>query len=95
MLALIVIIFFARYARGGYLYNTSACAILCKFLKATYGGKTAHCLGHSRRDRLREADVPFEAADQIGVGRQWVALVLSMEGGTRRISKLISLGGLS
>jgi hypothetical protein len=69
--------------------------MLCKFLKTTYEGKTAHCLGHSQRDRLREADVPFEAADQIGVGRQWVARVLSMEGATRRISKLISLGGYS
>ena len=69
--------------------------MLCKFLKTTYGGKTAHCLGHSLRDRLREADVSFEAADQIGVGRQWVARVLSMEGATRRIRKLISLGGYS
>jgi hypothetical protein len=69
--------------------------MLCKFLKATYGGKTAHWLGHSLRDRLREADVPFEAADQIGVGRQWVARVLRMEGATRRISKLIYLGEFS
>jgi integrase len=57
---------FPRYARDGYLNNTGASATLCKFLKASYGGKTTHCLRHSLRDRLRDANVPLEAIDQIG-----------------------------
>ena len=57
---------FPRYARDGHLNNTGASATLCKFLKASYGGKTTHCLRHSLRDRLRDADVPLEAIDQIG-----------------------------
>jgi len=35
-------------------------------LKVKYDGKTTHCLRHSFRDRLRDADVPLEAIDQIG-----------------------------
>ena len=57
---------FPRYARDGYINNTSASATLCKFLKVKYYGKTTHCLRHSFRDRLRDADVPLEAIDQIG-----------------------------
>ncbi|MDC0551552.1 site-specific integrase [Amylibacter sp.] len=57
---------FPRYARDGYLNNTTASATLCKFLRAEFDGKTAHCLRHSLRDRLRDADVPLEAIDQIG-----------------------------
>ena len=57
---------FPRYARDGHLNNTGASATLCKFLKASYSGKTTHCLRHSLRDRLREAEVPLEAIDQIG-----------------------------
>ena len=57
---------FPRYARDGYLNNTGASATLCKFLKASYAGKTTHCLRHSVRDRLRDAEVPLEAIDQIG-----------------------------
>ena len=57
---------FPRYARDGYLNNTTASATLCKFLKSEYKGKTTHCLRHSLRDRLRDAGVPLEAIDQIG-----------------------------
>jgi len=57
---------FPRYARDGHLNNTGASATLCKFLKASYDGKTTHCLRHSLRDRLRSAEVPLEAIDQIG-----------------------------
>ena len=57
---------FPRYAGGGHLNNTGASATLCKHLKQSYGGKTVHCLRHSFRDRLRDADVPLEAIDQCG-----------------------------
>ena len=57
---------FPRYARDGHLNNTGASATLCKFLKASYGGKTTHCFRHALRDRLRDAEVPLEAIDQIG-----------------------------
>ena len=56
---------FPRYARDGHLNNTGASATLCKFLKASYGGKTTHCLQHALRDRLRDAEVPPEPIDQI------------------------------
>lgn len=57
---------FPRYASGGYLNNTGASATLCKYLKKSFDGKTTHCLRHSFRDRLREAEVPLEAIDQAG-----------------------------
>ena len=36
------------------------------FLASYSGQKTVHCLRHSFRDRLRDADVPLEAIDQCG-----------------------------
>ena len=57
---------FPRYASCGYLNNTGASATLCKYLKKSFDGKTTHCLRHSFRDRLREAEVPLEAIDQLG-----------------------------
>ena len=57
---------FPRYAPRGVLNASAASATLCKYLKANYGNKTPHCLRHSMRDRLRDADVPLEAIDQIG-----------------------------
>ena len=57
---------FPRYASCGYLNNTGASATLCKYLKNSFEGKTAHCLRHSLRDRLRDCEVPLEALDQIG-----------------------------
>lgn len=57
---------FPRYARDGYLNNTGASATLCKYLRVNYKGKTTHCMRHSMRDRLRDADVPLEAIDAIG-----------------------------
>ena len=57
---------FPRYVNGGVLKASGASNTLCKYLKANYSGKTVHCLRHSMRDRLRDADVPLEAIDQIG-----------------------------
>ena len=57
---------FPRYASCGYLNNVGASATLCKHMRAAYDGKTSHCLRHSFRDRLREAEVPLEAIDQLG-----------------------------
>ena len=56
---------FPRYAPRGVLKASGASATPCKHLRKSYG-KTPHCLRHSMRDRLREADVPLEAIDQIG-----------------------------
>lgn len=57
---------FPKYASDVGLNNTGASATLCKYLKSSYDGKTTHCLRHSLRDRLRDAEVPLEAIDQIG-----------------------------
>ena len=57
---------FPRYASCGNLNNTGASATLCKHRRKYYNGKTAHCLRHSFRDRLRDCDVPLEAIDQAG-----------------------------
>lgn len=57
---------FPTYAYDGLIRNLTASATLAKYLKNNFDGKTAHCLRHSMRDRLREAEVPLEAIDQIG-----------------------------
>ena len=57
---------FPRYASKEEFKAATASATLSKHLKKDYGGKTAHCLRHSMRDRLRDADVPLEAIDAIG-----------------------------
>lgn len=45
---------------------THASNALNKWLKARFGGLTAHCLRHTMRDRLREVQAPLELIDQIG-----------------------------
>ena len=37
-----------------------------KWLKRDFGGKTAHCLRHAFRDRLRAAEAPLEMVDVLG-----------------------------
>ena len=76
---------FPRYARDGHLNNTGASATLCKFLKASYGGKTTHCLQHALRYRLRDAEVPPEPITRLVVGCLWVAQVASTAEATRQV----------
>lgn len=45
---------------------THASNAINKWMKVRFDGMTAHCLRHTMRDRLRAADVPLEAIDQIG-----------------------------
>ena len=57
---------FPRYASDSAFNAGGASATLSKHMRVVYAGKTAHCLRHTMRDRLRDADVPLEAIDQIG-----------------------------
>ena len=63
-------------AEGGFLYpryikvtgckSTHASNALNKWLKQRFGGKTAHCLRHAFRDRLRARECPLELIDALG-----------------------------
>ena len=56
---------FPRYIKEDGCYATHASNALAKWTKARWG-MTAHSLRHSFRDRLRAAEVPLEAMDQLG-----------------------------
>lgn len=56
---------FPRYIKEDGCYATHASNALAKWTKAKWG-LTAHSLRHTFRDRLRAAEVPLEAIDQIG-----------------------------
>ena len=56
---------FPRYIKEDGCYATHASNALSKWTKRRWG-LTAHSLRHTFRDRLRAAEVPLEAIDQIG-----------------------------
>ena len=56
---------FPRYIKEDCCYATHASNTLAKWTKRQWG-MTAHSLRHTFRDRLRAAEVPLEAIDQIG-----------------------------
>jgi integrase len=57
---------FPRYIHDDGCRATHASNALNKWLKARFGGLTAHSLRHTMRDRLREVEAPLELIDQIG-----------------------------
>lgn len=56
---------FPRYIKEDGCYATHASNALAKWMKRRWG-MTAHSLRHTFRDRLRAAEVPLEAIDQLG-----------------------------
>ena len=57
---------FNAYLRGGDILATHAGNTLNKWLKLETEGKTAHCLRHAFRDRLRAVECPLELLDALG-----------------------------
>jgi integrase len=57
---------FPEYLRDGMTLATHAGNTLNKWLKQETGGKTAHCLRHAFRDRLRAVECPLELLDALG-----------------------------
>lgn len=57
---------FPRYIRQEQCKATHASNALNKWLKADFGGLTAHSLRHTMRDRLRAVECPVDMIDQIG-----------------------------
>jgi integrase len=57
---------FPSYLRGGEILVTHAGNTLNKWLKQQTEGKTAHCLRHAFRDRLRAVECPIELLDALG-----------------------------
>ena len=57
---------FPKYLRDGEILATHAGNTLNKWLKQQTSGKTAHCLRHAFRDRLRAVECPIEPLDALG-----------------------------
>ena len=57
---------FPTYLRDSQILATHAGNTLNKWLKQATDGKTAHCLRHSFRDRLRAVECPIELLDALG-----------------------------
>lgn len=57
---------FPRYLKDGTIRATHASNALNKWMKREFDGKTAHCLRHTFRDRLREVECPLELIDELG-----------------------------
>lgn len=57
---------FPTYLRDGQILATHAGNTLNKWLKQQTAGKTAHCLRHAFRDRLRAVECPIELLDALG-----------------------------
>lgn len=57
---------FPTYLRDGEILATHAGNTLNKWLKLQTEGKTAHCLRHAFRDRLRAVECPVELLDALG-----------------------------
>jgi len=55
-----------RYLRGGEIKCTHASNTISKWLKRRFDGKTAHCLRHTFRDRMRAVECPLEMIDALG-----------------------------
>lgn len=59
-------VLFPAYLRNGEILATHAGNTLNKWLKREVSGKTAHCLRHAFRDRLRAVECPLELLDALG-----------------------------
>lgn len=57
---------FPAYTDESQCKATHASNALNKWLKRDFEGKTAHCLRHAFRDRLRAAEAPLEMIDALG-----------------------------
>lgn len=57
---------FPEYLRDDTILATHAGNTLNKWMKQAFGGKTAHCLRHAFRDRLRAVECPLELLDALG-----------------------------
>ena len=57
---------FPTYLRDNQILATHAGNALNKWLKQATDGKTAHCLRHTFRDRLRAVECPLELLDALG-----------------------------
>ena len=57
---------FPEYLREDTILATHAGNTLNKWMKQHFGGKTAHCLRHAFRDRLRAVECPLELLDALG-----------------------------
>ncbi|MCL7405017.1 tyrosine-type recombinase/integrase [Paradonghicola geojensis] len=57
---------FPQYYRPNGFVATHASNALNKWIKARFGGLTAHSLRHTMRDRMRAVEAPLELIDQIG-----------------------------
>ena len=57
---------FSTYLRENTILATHAGNTLNQWLKQATGGKTAHCLRHTFRDRLRAVECPIELLDALG-----------------------------
>jgi integrase len=57
---------FHTYLRDNQILATHAGNALNKWLKQATDGKTAHCLRHTYRDRLRAVECPIELLDALG-----------------------------
>lgn len=57
---------FPRYLKGKRIRATHASNAVNKWMKREFQGRTAHCLRHTFRDRLRAVECPMELIDQLG-----------------------------
>ncbi len=57
---------FPEYLRENSILATHAGNTLNKWMKQHFEGKTAHCLRHAFRDRLRAVECPLELLDALG-----------------------------
>ncbi|MFN3259736.1 MAG: tyrosine recombinase XerC [Pikeienuella sp.] len=57
---------YPQYLRDGRIQATHASNAVNGWLKREFDGKTAHCLRHAFRDRLRAVECPLELIDQLG-----------------------------
>ena len=58
------------YVEDGKVKATHASNALNKWLEAEFDGKTAHCLRHAFKDRLRALECPLEMIDALADGRR-------------------------
>ena len=57
---------FGNYRKRGMIQATFASNVLNKWIKQRFPDRTAHCLRHTFRDRLRAVECPLEMIDALG-----------------------------
>jgi integrase len=57
---------FSTYLKDGKLQVTYASNALNKWIRKRFEDRTAHCLRHTFRDRLRAVECPLEMLDALG-----------------------------